>query len=157
MNEILIQKAPRWLRQMVKYGMVGALATTIDFALLNASHHVLVGASGGAADHGKLILMIAAAIGYSSGTVTSYALNSRWTFRYDTRGKEARKLGQFAAVSLVGLSLTMLIIFILVDRLHLDKNAAKAVAVAAVFFWNFSANKLWTFRKAKRPTAHQKA
>lgn len=143
MKDRLRQKMPRVLRQMVKYGMVGAVATAVDLTLLNASHHAM--------NDAKSLLWLATAIGYSGGTLTSYTFNSRWTFRYDTRGKEARKLGQFAIVSLMGMGLTMLIVLPLVHVLNMDKNLAKLPAIATVFFWNFTANKLWTFRKVHGP------
>jgi len=130
---------PPFVREMVKFGMVGGISLALDITLMNVSHHLMHNAPG--------LLPVAVAIGYACGTVNGYFLNSRWTFRYETKGREAKKLLQFAVVSGVGFLLTELIVVTLFHKFGFDKNVGKlAFATPVVFFWNFAANKLWTFR-----------
>lgn len=140
----MLKKPRRIFREMIKYGMVGALSTIIDYILLNISHHAMGNA--------PALLWLATAIGFGGGTVNAYFFNSRWTFRYDTKGKEARKLSQFAVVSCVGMGLTMLIVLTLSLKFGLNKNIAKLPAIVIVFFWNFGVNRFWTFRRSASPT-----
>ena len=135
----ITSKTPRVFREMVKYGMVGAVATVVDVAIYNLSHYLM--------HNSPSTLWIAVSLGYGAGTVVGYVMNSRWTFRYDTTGKEVRKFGQFALVTGVGLALTLCIVLSLTHNYGLGKNKAKLAAVCLVFFWNFGANRLWTFRR----------
>jgi len=135
---------PRLVREMVKFGMVGGISLALDTTLMNVSHHFMHNAAG--------LLPVAVAIGYACGTVNGYFMNSRWTFRYQTKGQETKKLLQFATVSGVGFLLTELIVVSLFYKFGLNKNIGKlAFATPVVFFWNFSANKLWTFRRHPSP------
>lgn len=141
----MIEKQPL-LNQMIKYGAVGAVSTAIDMVILNII---------------KLFfgwpLWLALALGFLAGTVNGYYLNSRWTFHFDAEGEEGKKFLQFAIVSAIGLGLTELIVNSYVNFIDLglsffdrdlsSYNVGKLIAVALVFFWNFSANKFWTFRQ----------
>ena len=123
----------------VRYGIVGATSTVLDYLIFNLSY-VLMG------NHSNL-LWLATAIGFACGTVNGYLLNSRWTFSFDTRGKETKKFIQFIIVSAIGLIFTEIIVLGLATTFSLDRNIAKAFAIVVVFFWNYFANKYWTFRK----------
>jgi len=123
----------------IKYGMVGALSTVLDFAVFNLSYKML----GNNMSH----LWLATAAGFVFGTVNGYIFNSRWTFSYNTKGQELKKFIQFLIVSIIGLLFTELIVLSLANMISLDKNIAKGAAVIVVFFWNYFANKFWTFKK----------
>ncbi len=123
----------------LKYGLVGGTSTVLDFLVLNLSFKFM-----GNQDH---FLWLATAFGFAVGTVNGYVLNSRWTFAYDTKGQETKKFIQFLVVSAFGLIFTEIIVLSLANALGLEKNVGKSVAVIIVFFWNYFANKHWTFRK----------
>ena len=88
-------------------------------------------------------------------------MNSRWTFSYNTEGQEGRKFTQFTIVSLVGLGLTELIVNGYLGTINQNvafagreisaMNVGKLIAVVIVFFWNYGANKAWTFKKSVEP------
>ncbi len=126
-------------KEFIRYGLVGAASTAIDFLFLNLSYKLL----GNEINH----LWLATAIGFIFGTINGYFMNSRWTFKYGTKGAEAKKMTQFTIVGVVGFALTELIVINLASGLDLEKNIAKGIAVIIVFFWNYFANKLWTFKK----------
>jgi len=126
--------------EIIRYGLVGAVSTVIDYAILNIASYLMAG------DPTKLWL--ATAFGFAGGLTNGYYMNSRWTFKYNTKGQEPRKFSQFAVVSLVGLGLTELIVLTFANSYQLDKNVAKLIAVVVVFFWNYFGNKLWTFKKS---------
>ena len=128
--------------EFIRYGLVGAVSTVLDYVFLNISA-VLMG-------NRSDLLWLATAIGFCVGLVNGYYMNSRWTFKYNTRGQEAKKFSQFAIISLVGLGLTEVIVLYFANSLGLDKNIAKLIAVIIVFFWNYFGNKFWTFQKVKK-------
>ncbi|MEI6499362.1 MAG: GtrA family protein [bacterium] len=126
-------------REIIRYGFVGLISTILDFAFLNITYILL----GNIDNH----LWLATASGFLIGTINGYIMNSRWTFQYETKGTEAKKFTKFAIIGLVGFALTELIVLGLAHLLDVDKNIAKLIAVVIVFFWNYFANKHWTFKK----------
>lgn len=116
-----------------KFAVVGAISTILDITFLNLAH--FLGAS----------VPWATFIGYLVGTINGYYLNNRWTYQHLGGQFKWAALSKYALISAVGLGLTELI----VNYLHFlswNLNAAKIVAVVLVFFWNFMANRFWTFR-----------
>lgn len=127
--------------EFIRYGMVGAVSTILDIVVLKSTYYMM---------HNDVKnLWLATALGFIVGTFNGYYMNSRWTFKFNTKGKETVKFGQFAVISLVGLGLTELIVLNLSARASLDETLAKLIAVVIVFFWNYFGNKFWTFRKQK--------
>ncbi|RYZ19667.1 MAG: hypothetical protein EOO16_19260 [Chitinophagaceae bacterium] len=55
-------------------------------------------------------------------------------------------MARFVAVSLVGLALNTGIVYYLSRRQELNFYLSKALAIAIVFVWNYSANAYFTFR-----------
>lgn len=124
-----------WLRDVVKFGLVGLVATAIDFYLLNffyLQHHYSI--------------YLATLFSYLTAAVFGYLANSFWTYRRLQQGFELSGLAKYVTISGVGLSLTELVIGLLNPGLGLDHNLSKLVAVILVFAWNFWANSRWTFK-----------
>ena len=120
---------------------------------------LLVGAAGTALDFGALTLLKLAGLptlpantlSFSLGVANNFYWNRRWTFGDLHREDWTRQLAQFALVSGIGLALNNAIVLLLEgafagwlgDWAYLP---AKTIATGLVVFWNFSANRLWTFR-----------
>ncbi len=65
------------VQELLRYGAAGLLAFTTDFSLL----YLLT-------EYGGLHFLVSNLIGYSSGLVLAYALNSNWVFsarRFENR------------------------------------------------------------------------
>jgi putative flippase GtrA len=91
----------------------------------------------------------------SSGTATinSFIWNRRWTFRIRDKRARARQFAKFVTVNVIGMLLnstitTLLLRPFLPEPPRLAFLACQATATAIVLFWNFFANKYWTFRGA---------
>ena len=106
--------------------------------------------------------LVAATIGFALGVTNGFFWNSRWTFRGLGSGRQHELYAKFVAVNIVGLLLNiciMKIVFIVMtgqlllntNPLPTQWNTAKAIAIVIVAAWNFSANKLWTFRHKPVP------
>lgn len=126
-----------WFKERFNFGQFGRFA--------------LVGVLGTGLDMGLLLLLTAAGVptlpanvlSYSSGIANNYYWNRRWTFSSGKRQNWIPQLAQFTLVSLAGLGLNSLIVVGLEARVGL--MVAKLLATAAVLFWNYNANRLWTF------------
>ncbi len=126
---------PRFLRQFVKFAVVGAIGTVVDMSIL-----VLLKEVGG------LNVYLANACSFTAAVLNNYTLNSRWTFG-DQDKEHGRQIVQFFIVSAIGLGLSSILLYFFHDVMDLHYLIAKAVAILIVLFWNFSANRLWTFRE----------
>lgn len=142
----------RGVRQLLKFGVVGASSTVVNFAVLNL----------------MLILLhqnryVSVTVAFLVSVVNGYIWNKRWTFKEAQAKAVHTQFGQFLLVNLVGLGLDLLFIRLisvpleqelhalrpLMDptrAMHLATNGAQLVATAAIVFWNFFANRLWTFK-----------
>ena len=117
--------------RLIKFGMVGALGMVVDFGLTYLMK-----------EKGRFNKYLANAIGFTAAVVFNYCLNRFWTFQ--STGHLPAQLAKFFLVSLVGLGLNTGIVYALARR-RVNFYLSKAVAVALVFSWNYTANSYFTF------------
>jgi putative flippase GtrA len=127
--------------RFVKFAIVGALGAAIDFGVLNLMHKAV-----------GWPLLWSNTVSVSVAIVSNFTWNRLWTFPESRSRRKREQLPQFALVNLVGLGINNLIVVGL-DALFSpfiadpwDYNLAKAIAIGIVLFWNFGANRLWTYR-----------
>lgn len=136
----------RGLRQFVKFCVVGFICMAIDWTIFFALLHTT-----GLGARGQLGKQLAKALSFSVAVVCSYVLNRRWTFRSSDRKIVAQAI-KFFSVATVGLALNNAIFYLInaPTLLGWPDVSALFVATVVVTFWNFFANKYWTFRVSKR-------
>lgn len=117
-----------------KYAIVGITGTFIDLAAL----YLLV-------EYGRMEVITASVISFLLAVVNNFILNKAWTFQ--NKSTNYRKLFiKFLIVSIVGLLLTIVCMYILVHMAKIWYMFAKAITSIIVLTWNFLGNKFWTFR-----------
>ena len=129
------------LHSVVRFMLVGALGTLIDFCLF-----AVLSAQFSAPT------ILANTLSYSAGIVNNYFLHRKWSF-VDRPPKVARlQFMQFVSVSLSALVLNNLMVFLLVPLFSplladskLAAMCAKVCATGVGMCWNFVANHLWVF------------
>ena len=140
-----IQFLPKRLRtrelvRFVKFATVGAAGMVVDLSILN----ILYGLVG-------LHLLVANSISFSAAVVSNFTWNRVWTFPESRDRPVHTQLGQFAVVSILGLAINNLVLWHVYQVIQTsvptpwDYNAAKVLAIGVVLFWNFGANRLWTY------------
>lgn len=77
--------------------------------------------------------------------INGFVWNKFWTFE-DKSKKYKRQFVKFFIVSVIGLFLTLLLMYIFVDIFHIHYLISKALTSIIVLFWNYFWNKLWTFQ-----------
>lgn len=124
-------------RQFVKFVVVGFTNTFWDYALYVVLTRGWLGF--------ELHFLYAQFLAFVGSVINSYVLNRRWTFR-NTDRRYRIQLGKFFLVNCVTVALYEILLYIFIDRLGVYDLLAKAIVIVPVTLWNFSANKLWTFR-----------
>lgn len=122
--------------QFARFAVVGTINTMVDFSVyvLLTRFSVFWGSH----------LVSAAIVSFSVGVVSSFILNNFWTFRLSGTNWRAR-IGKFSAVAMGGMLLNAVILYMLIS-LGMYDLLAKAIATVLVMGWNFSLQKMWTFR-----------
>ena len=130
------------IERFSRFLAVGAVGTLLDFSLLT-----LLKLAG-------LPTLLANSLSFTAGLVNNFTWNRLWTFGDAIQPDWHRQLVQFTAVSLVGLALNNLIVLSLegifgtmLGQPDWGYLPAKVIATGAVVFWNYFANRMWTFKK----------
>lgn len=122
-------------RQFIKFGLVGFLSFIID-----AGFYLLFTRAFG------LFYLSAKIISFILAVTNSYFFNRLWTFRSKNLAKKTEYF-KFLLVSVIGLGLNSLIMYLAVDKIELSDILALIISTSITMFWNFSANKFWTFKE----------
>lgn len=121
------------IRQFVKFSIVGTLNTVASTIVYTTSTRAL-----------RLDPLVANALAFLVAVTISFFLNKHWTFR-DPQPQYLRQYSRFFTVSAIGLVTSETIILVLHKLLGLHDLIAFFSAIAVVLFWNFNANRAWTF------------
>ncbi len=135
------------IEQFLKYAVVGGIAAVADIAVF----YLLAGTLG--INH-----LLSNSTSFIFGLLVNYFLSRQWVFGY-SRHNFGRDFTLFAVIGAIGLGISNVILYILIDlgllfKLlsflgnDLVKLSAKCTAVFVVLFWNFFARKLIVFRVA---------
>jgi len=119
--------------KFLKFGLVGFSGLLIDFGVTYLFKEVF-----------KVQKYLANAIGFMMAASSNYFLNRIWTFK-STNPNIAFEYSEFIVISLIGLGINTLILWLLVSKYKLNFYLAKVFAIAVVTVWNFLANAFITF------------
>jgi len=120
-------------RKFVKFGIVGFSGLFVDFGITWLTKEKI-----------KVQKYMANAIGFCSAATTNYFFNRVWTFQ-STNPEIAIEYSQFLVISLIGLGINTLILWLIVSKLKLNFYVSKFFAIMVVTIWNFFANLYFTF------------
>jgi putative flippase GtrA len=88
---------------------------------------------------------IANSTGFILAASSNYLVNRYWTF-HSVNPRIATEYLSFISISLIGLAINNLVIYILNGRMKMNFYLSKLFAVGVVTLWNFFMNYLITFR-----------
>lgn len=121
------------VKQFIKFSLVGVSNTAFDFSI----YIILTRAF-------DFNFLLANAVAFTAVVSWSYMANKWWTFR-DTSKHTNQQFTRFIMISIVGLLINEGILLTLVKYFDMWDLMAKLIAVILVVFWNFWANRTWTF------------
>jgi putative flippase GtrA len=121
------------LFKFLKFGIVGASGVIIDFGFTYLCKEIF-----------KIQKYVANAIGFTIAASSNYIFNRIWTF-HSQNPEIGLEYGKFLFISLIGLGINTLILWILVSKFNKNFYVSKLFAIAVVTIWNFFVNLIFTF------------
>ena len=118
-----------------KFGVVGLSGTVIDFFFTWLCKEKL-----------KWNKFISNSVGFTLAAVSNYVFNRIWTFE-SNNPQVGREFLSFFLVSLIGLLMNNIFLYLFHEKAKLNFYLSKAFAIALVTIWNFLANYLFTFQQ----------
>lgn len=124
------------IEQLLKFGIVGVVATVIDFGVMIALREGV-----------GLTPVVASTISFCVSLVFNYVASMRFVFaRRDDMGR-AREFTTFLVLSLVGLGINALLMWAGTELATYDYRLVKVFATAVVMLWNFVTRKIFLERR----------
>lgn len=135
-KELFLSPTENSLLQFCRYALVGVISTIVDWGILSLFTDVV-----------HFHYLLAAPIAYLTGIIVNYYCSRLFVFsgstsRFDSR----RELLGYILIGVIGLALTELILFLLVNLCAIKVLVAKAISTALVLLWNFFARKKLLYR-----------
>lgn len=118
--------------QLLSFAGVGLLAGVSDYSLMICLRELF-----------SVHAVAAALAGYALGGIISYLLNRMKTFRTDRSHVAAG--WRFLTINAVGFTITAAAMTVLVTWLGLNYVLARILTTGAVFVFNFTSHRFWTF------------
>ena len=131
-------KENKLLVQIIKFVIVGGIATVIDFAVFFVLHDVF-----------KVPTLPSNIISFSVSVVYNYIASVKWVF--DVKKDDPKKqFIIFMILSIIGLLLNTLIVYVTIDILHWWSLLAKVIATGIVMVFNFITRKMFLEKRATK-------
>lgn len=118
--------------QIMKFGVVGVIATVIDFGVMNILYYGL-----------GLDILIANTSGFVISLIFNYLASMKYVFAHKEGMSRRREFAIFVVLSVIGLVLNDGIVLALKSGLGLEANLAKICATALVMVYNFVTRKIF--------------
>lgn len=127
----LIKKHKKIIDQILKFGVVGVLAFLIDYGLLYFLTEYI-----------HIYYLVSSIISFVVSLIFNYILSILWVFDV-TKKQTYKEVIIFVLLSVIGLGINQLIMYIGVDKLSIYYMIIKLLATAIVMIWNFITRKIF--------------
>lgn len=120
------------VNQLIKFGIVGVIATIIDWTIFYLLFNLF-----------NVNYLVAKTIAFAISTVFNYLLSMKYVFQSKFGAEERHKEFQlFVLSSLIGLSLTLILLWFTVEIIGIHANYANIMVAVVVMCINFVLRKL---------------
>lgn len=124
------------IKQLIKFGFVGGICFVIDYGVM-----VLLTEVAG------LEYLLSCGISFTVSVIANYLLSMKFVFeRKDTLDRRIEFI-IFVVMSVIGLGLTELLMWVFVDKANIHYMISKIVVTAIVMVYNFVTRKLFLEKK----------
>lgn len=133
---LFLQPTTNGFLQFFRYAFVGGFASLVDWGLLFLFETL------------GLHYLAAAVVGFVGGLVTNFLLSKKLVFQAEeARVQVGGEFIGYAVIGLIGLGITMMLMYLLTDLCHLYFMLSKIIATFIVLVWNYLARKILLYRR----------
>ena len=119
------------IEQIMKFGIVGVLCFAIDYVLMIFLTEVF-----------GISYLISSGISFSVSVIVNYKLSLKFVFKTDENRNKIIEFIIFVVLSVIGLGINQVLMWICVDKLHIFYMISKIGVTAVVMVYNFITRKL---------------
>lgn len=119
------------IKQFMKFGVVGAIAFVIDYGTMVFLTEVF-----------GVDYLLSTTIGFTVSVIFNYLASMRFVFVHKEDMSRRREFIIFILLSVIGLGINDLLMFLGVDFVGLDYRLVKIIATAVVMLYNFITRKV---------------
>ncbi len=119
------------IMQIIKFGMVGGLCFLIDYGVMIFLTEVF-----------NINYLISSGISFTVSVIVNYILSMRFVFETEKDDSAMKKFIIFVVLSVIGLIINQILMWILVDKLGIFYMISKIGATFIVMVYNFITRKL---------------
>lgn len=120
------------IKQLFRFGIVGVIAFIIDYSLL----YILTEKFG-------MYYLVSSLISFGVSVIFNYIASVLWVFDVDKKKSKAKNFIYFIGLSIVGLGINELLMWIGVDKIHMYYMFVKLFATVVVMIFNFVTRKIF--------------
>ncbi len=124
-------------RNLILYGIIGGFCSALDFVIYTVLCHFDV-----------LPYLWANVLSVHIGIFTSFVLNRQLNFKI--KDKTPQRFLSFYLVGLIGLGISSLMLYLMVDYAHWNEIICKLITIVVVALVQFFLNKYITFKPSKQ-------
>lgn len=118
------------IEQIMKFGIVGFLAFFIDYGLMVALTEIF-----------SINYLVSATLSFTVSVIFNYVASMRFVFTHKEGMSRTREFVIFIVLSVIGLGINDLCMWLGTDLLSIDYRITKIGATAIVMVWNFVTRK----------------
>ncbi len=123
-------KNNKLLMQILKFGVVGGIATVIDYVIFFILHEIL-----------GINTIISNTCSFTVSVIYNYIASVKWVFDVDESKNKKTQFILFIVFSVIGLGLNTIIVYVCTDIIKLYSMIGKVIATAVVMVFNFITRK----------------
>ena len=129
----MVELNKEFLWKFLKFGAVGFSGVLVNFGVTWFFKEVC-----------KFNKYLSNILGFIAAATTNYMLNRWWTFQ-STNPQVGAEYAKYFLISVVGLGIDTLTVYLLNGKLKWNFYLSKVFAVGTAMLWNFFGNLLFTF------------
>ena len=139
---VSVERMKKLFEQIFKFVIVGGLSFVLDFII----YYVLTKLFG-------VYYITAGFFSFTTSLIFNYLMSMKFVFRSKDSLKKTHEFAIFATLSVMGLGLNLLCLFIMVDYLGINDLIAKVLTAGIVMVFNFVTRKIFLEQKEETITA----
>ena len=132
------------IKQILKFGIVGVIATLIDYALMLLLTEIF-----------NVNYLLSSTLSFSVSVIFNYLASTKYVFDVGHK-QDFKDFIFFIVLSVIGLGINAFIMYLGVDKLYIDYRLVKIGATGIVMVYNFISRKIFIEKRNNKNDQEEK-